>query len=32
VCPTVMLIGAAILFFGKKPYGEHIAKMDAQLG
>lgn len=31
VCPTVMLIGAAVLFFGKKPYGEHIAKMDAQL-
>ncbi len=31
VCPTVMLIGAAILFFGKKPYGTHVSKMDAEL-
>lgn len=31
VCPTVMLIGAAILFFGKKPYGAHVARMDAEL-
>ncbi|MBT4741202.1 MAG: MFS transporter [Rhodospirillaceae bacterium] len=30
VCPTVMLIGAAILFFGKKPYGEHVSKIDAE--
>lgn len=30
VCPTVMLIGAAILFFGKKPYGEHVGKIDAE--
>ncbi|MDE0801338.1 MAG: MFS transporter [Rhodospirillaceae bacterium] len=31
VCPTVMLIGAAILFYGKKPYAEHIRKIDAEL-
>ena len=31
VCPTVMLIGAAILFYGKKTYAEHIRKIDAEL-
>jgi MFS family permease len=30
VCPTVMLIGAAILFYGRKPFASHVAKLDAQ--
>lgn len=30
VCPTVMLIGAAILFYGKKPFAEHIRKIEAE--
>ncbi len=30
VCPTVMLIGATILFYGRKPFASHVAKMDAQ--